>query len=175
MAIQLVNVGGLPNDGEGDPLRTAFQKINNNFIYMQQTSANITSAVTLDDAPNQVIFEYPANEFSQAIIQIKSFRSDNNDTQNALVTAQIANDQSDISYSISNITKIGDWLTQYDMDVADGNVRVLVNPLQNEPITHFIAYQVTWTGDLGVGLSLTAENGDGLVTEIGNVAITTEG
>ena len=31
MTQQIINVGTLPNDGEGDPLRTAFQKINQNF------------------------------------------------------------------------------------------------------------------------------------------------
>lgn len=31
MSQQIINTGALPNDGEGDPLRTAFTKINNNF------------------------------------------------------------------------------------------------------------------------------------------------
>jgi hypothetical protein len=31
MAQQIINVGAAPNDGEGDPLRTAFQKTNTNF------------------------------------------------------------------------------------------------------------------------------------------------
>lgn len=31
MTQQIINVGSLPNDGEGDPLRVAFQKINDNF------------------------------------------------------------------------------------------------------------------------------------------------
>ena len=30
--IQLVNVGASPDDGTGDPLRTAYTKINNNFL-----------------------------------------------------------------------------------------------------------------------------------------------
>ena len=31
MAQEIINIGTLPNDGEGDPLRVAFGKINNNF------------------------------------------------------------------------------------------------------------------------------------------------
>ena len=31
MAQEIINIGALPNDGSGDPLRVAFQKINNNF------------------------------------------------------------------------------------------------------------------------------------------------
>jgi len=174
MAIELVNIGASPNDGEGDPLRTAFSKINNNFIYLQQTASNIASAVTLDNSPEQVIWEYPANEFTQALIQIQSYREDNNDSQNALIGASILNDQSDVKYTIYGLTNNGNWLTQYDMDVFGGNVRLLLNPLQNTPINHFISYQVTWTGDLGIGASIMTESDGALVTETGNVFITTE-
>ncbi len=175
MAIQLVNVGGLPNDGEGDPLRTAFQKINNNFTYLQQTSTNIAKAITLNDTANQVIFEYPADEFTMALFQVKSYRDDNNDSQMVFLGAQTYNDLSDIKYTVYGITNVGNWLTQYDMDVAGGNVRLLVSPLQNQVITHFISYQITYEGDLGLGVPLIAESSEGLVTENGNVAITTEG
>jgi hypothetical protein len=175
MTIQLVNVGTLPNDGEGDPLRTAFQKINNNFVYLQQTNSNITSAVTLDNTPNQVIWTYPSDEFTQCLIQIKSYRGDNNDSQQALIGAQIYNDLSDTKYTIYGVTNVGNWLVQYDMDVFEGQVRLLVNPLQNEVINHFIAYQVTFTGDLGIGVNMATESDGDLVTETGNVFITTEG
>ena len=175
MAIQLVNIGAQPNDGEGDPLRTAFAKINNNFVYLQQTSSDISDAVTLDDSTNQVIWEYPANEFTQALIQIKSYREDNNDSQNALIGAQIYNDLSDVRFTVYGITNVGNWLTNYDMDVANGSVRLIVSPLQDTVIQHFISYQVTWSGDLGVGVTMTAESGASLVTETGNVFITTEG
>jgi hypothetical protein len=175
MAIQLVNTGALPNDGEGDPLRTAFQKINNNFIFMQQASTNITSAVTIGDAPDQVIFEYPADEFTQALIQVQTYREDNNDSQNALIGASIHNDGTNVSFTTYGITNVGNWLTQYDMDVSGGNVRLLVSPLQDATINHFISYQVTYAGDLGLGVPMIAENGAGLITESGNVMITTEG
>lgn len=174
MAIELINVGTSPNDGEGDPLRTAFTKVNNNFTWMQQTSTNITSAITLDDSPNQVVFEYPTDAFTQAMIQIKSYREDNNDSQGALLTVQLKNDATDVAFTVSNTTVIDGWLTQYDMDVVSGNVRLLVSPLQDQVINHFIAYQITWEGDLGVGMAMTSEGGAGLLTEFGNATITTE-
>lgn len=174
MAIQLVQIGAAPNDGEGDPLRVAFGKINNNFVYLQQTSTNIASAVTLDDTPNQVIFEYPADEFTQALIQIQSYREDNNDSQNALIGAQIFNDLSDVKFTIYGVTNVGDWLTQYDMDVSNGNVRLIVNPLQNQVIQHFISYQVTFAGDLGLGVPMATQTQGNLITETANVFITTE-
>ena len=174
MAIQLVNVGGLPNDGEGDPLRTAFSKINNNFIYMQQTSSQLASAVTIGNAANQVIFEYPADEFTQALIQIHSYREDNNDSQNAFLGAALNNDGLDITFTSYGITNVGNWLVNYDMDVSDGNVRLLVSPLQNVSINHFIAYQITFAGDLGLGVPMITENDQGIITETNTLQITTE-
>ena len=176
MAIELVNIGATPNDGEGDPLRTAFAKINNNFVWMQQTSTDIASAVTLDDAANQTVWEYPANIFTQALIQVKSYREDNNDSQGIFLGAQIYNDLSNVKYSVYGITNVNDWLTNYKMDVANGNVRLLVSPLQDTAMTHFISYQVTWIGDLGLGSPMASQTQGDLITEQGsNVYITTEG
>ena len=40
MAKQAINIGTLANDGTGDPLRTAFDKINDNFTELYGTSAD---------------------------------------------------------------------------------------------------------------------------------------
>ena len=39
MAQQIINIGVTSNDGSGDPLRTAFNKINNNFSELYETGA----------------------------------------------------------------------------------------------------------------------------------------
>ena len=39
MGKQVINVGSSANDGTGDPLRTAFNKINDNFTELYNTSA----------------------------------------------------------------------------------------------------------------------------------------
>lgn len=48
MTYEYVNVGTAPNDGLGDPLRTAYIKINNNFAQLQQvgTEINATAVTT---------------------------------------------------------------------------------------------------------------------------------
>jgi hypothetical protein len=46
MPIQTINLGSYPNDGTGDDLRTAFQKVNNNFGILFGEAA-ISSAVNL--------------------------------------------------------------------------------------------------------------------------------
>ena len=61
------------------------------------------------------------------------------------------------------------------MDVADGNVRILSNPLVDAYVLHFISYQVTFIGEslpgVDIGLDgylnsvLGAENNDIITTE----------
>ena len=60
MAQQVINIGTAPNDGLGDPLRTAFGKTNNNFTQLFSTSgitgiANGTSNVQIPVANGNVI------------------------------------------------------------------------------------------------------------------------
>jgi hypothetical protein len=43
MAIQTINVGNIVNDGLGDDLRTAFQKVNANFVELSTTSTTTAS------------------------------------------------------------------------------------------------------------------------------------
>ena len=40
MAIQTINIGSSANKGDGDPLRTAFTKINANFAELAVTNKN---------------------------------------------------------------------------------------------------------------------------------------
>ena len=49
MAKQTINIGSSANDGTGDPLRTAFDKINDNFDELYGTS--LTERVSLDTSP----------------------------------------------------------------------------------------------------------------------------
>jgi NAD(P)H-hydrate repair Nnr-like enzyme with NAD(P)H-hydrate epimerase domain len=47
MAKQIINIGTVANDGTGDPLRTAFDKINDNFteLYSDESTAEVNSIV----------------------------------------------------------------------------------------------------------------------------------
>ena len=38
---EIINIGTSPNDGSGDPLRVAFDKINNNFANLSSTAVII--------------------------------------------------------------------------------------------------------------------------------------
>lgn len=45
MAQQTINIGTNPNDGAGDPLRSAFNKANLNFTELYSTAANLTATL----------------------------------------------------------------------------------------------------------------------------------
>ena len=48
MAKQTINIGAVPNDGTGDPLRDAFDKCNDNFneLYSKQIRRNLQTGLT---------------------------------------------------------------------------------------------------------------------------------
>ena len=52
MAIQTINIGSSANKGDGDPLRTAFKKINDNFAELDVTNTrrDVVGSVFGDDS-----------------------------------------------------------------------------------------------------------------------------
>lgn len=60
MAIQVINVGAVPNDGIGDPIRTAFIKCNDNFSFLNSRSVTTppaTSIGSVDDTAGQTAYD----------------------------------------------------------------------------------------------------------------------
>lgn len=50
MAIQVIDIGTVANDGTGDDLREAFVKVNSNFAELEQTTTESTTAANLGSA-----------------------------------------------------------------------------------------------------------------------------
>lgn len=145
-AQEYINIGAQANDGEGDPLRTAFAKINNNFSNLFFTTTSTSNAFTVGLATNQVIYETAANAFSQAKFQIRSSDPGTIDMQDITITASITNNLAGVKFSGYGTLFEGNTLCRYDMDVFDGNVRLLINPIKDAVILHFIASEVTFIG-----------------------------
>lgn len=59
MAQQIINIGENPNDGDGDPIRTAFVKCNANFteLYDRVTSVPITGVGVSTDRAGMLAFD----------------------------------------------------------------------------------------------------------------------
>jgi hypothetical protein len=175
MAQEIINVGAAPNDGDGDPLRVAFQKVNNNFTTLFGTGYFTEEATTTGLSPNQVVFEYPADSFTQGTFIVRSYDPSTIDMQNVTLSAAITNNAGGVKFTGYGTTSEGNALCNYDMIVASGNVQVLVNPIKNSTIYHYIAYQITYESLVaGAALALESSFSSVLSTE-GNVVITTEG
>lgn len=157
MTQEIINIGAAPNDGEGDPLRTAFEKINNNFTQLYSTGFFTSNAYSAGTTAGQVIFETPVETFTQAVFQINSNDVSSTDSENITLTASILTDGSEIKWTGHSGIFNGNVLTEYDMDIFDSNVRILVNPLIDTDIFHFISAQITWTGVPVLGLNLIVD------------------
>jgi hypothetical protein len=172
---EYINIGATPNDGLGDPLRVAFGKINNNFSNLFFTTVNTSNTYTSGVTQGQVIYEYPANRFTQGMFQIRSSDPGTPDSQDITISAQLTNNNDAVKFTGYAMTFAGNALTRYDMDVSSGNVRILANPIANTYILHFIASQVTFLGDPipGVDIALNGYANSVMGTE-NNDIITTE-
>jgi hypothetical protein len=172
---EYINVGATPNDGTGDPLRTAFEKINNNFSNLFYVGTVTSSTYSIGLTPNQVIFETPANAFTQASFQVRSSDTGAPDSQEITITAQISNDSSNVKFTGYGTTFFGNALTRYNMDVFDGNVRLMVNPIVDQVLLHFISAQITFIGDTANGINIALDGYTNSVLDTENsMELTTE-
>jgi hypothetical protein len=160
MTQEIINVGAQPNDGEGDPLRTAFQKINNNFSQLYSTGFFTSEAYSTGNTAGQVIFTAPVESFTQGIFQVNSNDTSSTDTENIMLNVSVINDGSGLKWNGHNTLFNGNVLTEYDMDIIDSNVCILVNPLVDTTMFHFISAQITWTGVPVPGLLVQTETTD---------------
>lgn len=173
---EIINVGVLPNDGLGDPLRVAFGKINNNFANLFATTSTVSNAITVGNSAGQVLFETPVNGFTQGTFQVRTTDQGTIDSQQITISAQITNSLTDVKFTAYATTFNGNVLTRYNMDVVGGNVRLLADPLLNTNMFHFINSQVTYQGGITEGISIQLDGyvADSLMATEDNEVITTE-
>lgn len=176
MAQEIINIGTLPNDGEGDPLRVAFGKINNNFSNLFATTTTTLESITSGTTANQVIWQTPVSAFTQGKFQIRSGNPNNNDSQNITLSAQILNNLTQVKWTGYATTFNGNAVATYDMDVSSGNVRILTTPLANAIIQHFISSSVSYidVNDVSLLLELDGYVADSVMSTEANLDVATE-
>jgi hypothetical protein len=142
MTQEIINIGTLPNDGTGDPLRVAYGKINNNFSTLFSTSIKTAESETTNSNPDQVIWEIPSTQFTQGQFQVLSSNPTTNDSQSITISAHLTYDQDDVKWTGYATTFNGTPVTTYNMAVVGGNVQLLVTPLVSLSLSHFITTTV---------------------------------
>lgn len=151
---EIINIGTLPNDGEGDPLRVAFAKINNNFSNLFPTAINTSSSYSVGNTPGQLIFETDASTFTMAQLYVYAADPSGNDSQSIQLNAQINQELDDAKFSAVGLSVFGNALSSYSMRVLGGNVQLLANPVQDTTIFHFIGSSVIWIGSTLPGIPI---------------------
>jgi len=139
--LESINTGAHANDGTGDPIRIAYQKINNNFATLSNSTSNLTTTVT-SSTTGQIVYRYPANVFTQGQFYISA--TDTINTQTIQLTAQVSSDFGNIKYTAYGTTILGTPLSNYAMSIAAGNVQIIATPLSNATITHSVSSQIFW-------------------------------
>ncbi len=140
MAKQTINIGTSANKGDGDPLRTAFQKINSNFseVYNSIGGGSITTEV--DSSDTETVITAINSDVITGKFLLQMIASDNT-IQSCEVIAVKHLDDTDADVSVYGLiyTSVGPIAT----------VDAIVNTENNLAIT------VT---SLGLGLSVSAQS-----------------
>lgn len=163
MTQEIINVGTTANDGQGDPLRVAFEKVNNNFTQLFQTGYSTTESVTFGNS-TQELFSIDANLFTEGTFQINSVDPNSQSSQNIIINSAIQNDLSNVKYTGQSSLTFGSYVSNYSMGVVGGNVVLYSTPFVTGQLNHFIAYQIQnnqYVPTLGIEL----EQGNVLGTE----------
>ena len=178
---EIVIIGALPNDGQGDPLRVAFGKINNNFANLFSTAVATDTTYTVGPTANQVIYTTTANTFTLGQFAIKSADPGTIDQQSVDIFSQISSNSANVKFSASGSTGWGNALGQYDMDVSSGNVRILFSPnvaliQPSQTVSHFISSQISFAGINPPGLPIELDGyvANSIMASEDNQELTTE-
>ena len=98
------------------------------------------SANTSNNSANQIIFEYPATSFKSGKIQLKTVQ--NNNAQTATIDITKSPTNATASFSVYGTIFVGTTLTNYEVDIGYGNIRLMVSPLLNINMIHEGSFQI---------------------------------
>ena len=101
-------------------------------------SANLT---TTTNTANQVIYEIPVSTVTTVRFQVTSSVQANNDSQTASISVTKRNDGITAKHNVFGTLFTGNAVTRYNVDVAYGNIRLMVSPIANTEILHIFSYQ----------------------------------
>jgi hypothetical protein len=104
-------------------------------------SINSSNVHTFTNAANQVIYETPHSTFSTIRFQVTSAAIDTNDSQTSTISVTKRNDGIRAQHTIFGSVFIGNAVTRYNVDIAYGNLRLMVSPIPNIEIVHLFSYQ----------------------------------
>lgn len=107
------------------------------------SNLSLQIATTPDDSAGQIIFQIPEPQLSYGQFNIKSVQANSQNDQSIMLNINKKPNGTDIRYVAYGTVFNGDPITTYDVELAYGNIRIKVNPIVNEVITHKISCSIT--------------------------------
>jgi len=140
-----IQVGNIYSSGDifsiGNVTSTGTMTIQGGIGLNGGISINSESFTTPNNTANQVIYELPQLSFSTVKFQISSYVVDSNDSQTATIVVHKRHDGIRAQHTIFGTVFIGNAVTRYNVDIAYGNLRLMVSPIPNLAIQHLFSYQ----------------------------------
>ena len=159
----VINVGSAPNDGAGDPIRTAFQKTNDNFSTLFSTAgitgiANGTSSIAIPTANSSVIFTV-GNVSNVMTVQ----------TSGILVTGNIGVSQ---FLTAGNITTAGTIVASGTIQSLGGITALTVTASANLIANQMRGSTLSLSGNVISPLNVTSNIAAGNLNVVSNTSVT---
>lgn len=107
------------------------------------TTLNNSVFVTTSNVANQVAFSIPVSEISVGHFEITSRDANSTNSQTVTLRVEKSNDSTAVKHTATGTIFSGNVVTNYNADVAYGNVRVMVSPFTGNTVNHTIIYQIT--------------------------------
>ena len=150
MTYEYVDVGAAPNDGDGDPLRTAYIKINNNFANLQQVGtdriSNGSSNITIPNVNGNILMGVGNVSNVLIITPGSAVGSVLSATGNIVAGNYFIGDGGFIS-NITSAKSIANGTSNVSIPVIDSNINSVVQGLLTLQVASNL---VTVFGDLNI-------------------------
>jgi len=133
MAISTVNIGSAPNDGTGDPLRTAFNKLNTNFLNITADGGDEITVVDPTTATDGTLNDALANIYAsgggatpdlQAVTDVGNTITDGTDTNTVSANGINVTDFMNTLELTKNALEVREDLTLNSTQISSGGVVV---------------------------------------------------
>lgn len=111
-------------------------------VKLADITLNTAIANTTGLTANQVIYQAPISSFSTIRFDVTSKSVTTQSSQVGTVVVNRRNNGTNASYVVSGTIFQGEVLTTYVVDVLFGNVRLMLTPLANLSMNHYISYKI---------------------------------
>lgn len=103
-----------------------------------QTAIKAISYSTVNNIPNQEIFTFPITQLNAAKFVINSVENNSFNHQSVNIDITKRPGGASVNYTAYGTRFVGTPILRYNVDVAYGNLRVMVSPIPNSTIVHKI-------------------------------------